>query len=112
MLKQNAIYITPDEHTTYLVGPEGVVWLTPSLGGESFILAARNDLERSQAARFVGDLLQMGLVPYGLPVNQQAIVAMFGGSPIRDCTWLPWPEAPQPVGDPGDTLPTQAAVIA
>ena len=111
MLTQETTYITPDNTTKYLVGPEGLVWITPALGGDSFIMAARSDEERQRAARFIGELLNMGLVPYGMPLNQRATVAVFGGSPIRECAWLPWQEAPQPLGDPGDELPTRAAII-
>ena len=102
--------VDPDNGTLYLVGPEGLVWTQPAVG-EPVIVAARNEAEQQAAAGFVGQLLAQGLVPYGLPLNQRVNVAMFGGSPIRDCAWVPWAEAPAPTGDPGDTLPTRAAVI-
>jgi hypothetical protein len=111
MLQQKTIYIEPNGQTNYLVGPEGLVWVTPTLGGESFIMAARSETEREKATRFIGELLNMGLVPYGLPLNQRVNVAMFGGGPLRDCQWIFWEDAPYPAGDPGDDLPSRAAVI-
>jgi hypothetical protein len=110
MLAVKVKIIAPDEDTRYLVGPEGLVWTQPATG-EPYILAARNENERQAAAGFVGELLAMGAVPYGLPLNQRAIVACFGGSPIRDCVWMPHAEAPAPTGEEDDTLPAQAAVI-
>jgi len=103
-------FIEPDENTCYLVGPEGLVWTQPSIG-EPFILAARNEQERKTAELFVGELLEQGLVPYGLPLNQRQIQAMFGGSAIRDCQWVAASDAPAPCGDEGDTLPTRAATV-
>lgn len=109
--KIEVLPITPDETTLYLVGPEGLVWVQPAIG-EAVIIAARDEMEQLFAAAHVGELLRMGLVPYGLPLNQRAAVAMFGGSPLRDCRWLPWADAPAPTGaDQGDPLPTQAVVI-
>ena len=110
MLAVTATIITPDADTQYLVGPEGLVWTQPAVG-DAYIVAARNEAERLAAAGFVGGLLSMGLVPYGLPLNQRAIVAMFGGSPIRECRWVMAADAPAPTADAGDTLPTRAAVI-
>lgn len=109
-LEVQADIFTPDADTCYLVGPEGTVWTQPALG-EPFILAARTETERLAAAAFVGELLTLGLVPYGVPLGQRATVAMFGGSPIRECAWVPWAEAPAPVGDLGDDLPTEARAI-
>lgn len=103
--------IEPDAETFYLVGPTGeTVWAQPGLG-DPHIIAARNEHERETAAAFVGELLKMGLVPYGLPLNQRVNQAMFGGSPVRDCQWVRYQDAPEPKGDAGDTLPTRAAVI-
>ncbi|MBM4467398.1 MAG: hypothetical protein FJ014_17890 [Chloroflexi bacterium] len=102
-------FIEPDENTCYLVGPEGLVWTQPSIG-EPFILAARNEQERKTAELFVGELLEQGLVPYGIPLQQRATRALFGGSPIRDCRWVHHTDAPAPTGE-DDELPTRAAVI-
>lgn len=110
MLQMQVEIIQPDDHTKYLVGPEGLVWVQPSLG-ESHIIAARNETETETAALFIGELLRMGLVPYGIPLNQRVNVAMFGGSPIRDCRWVLWSEAPTPQGLPDDELPTKAAIV-
>ena len=111
MLAVETMIIAPDENTAYLVGPEGLVWTVPAMGGDAFILAARDDAERARAVAFVGVLLDMGLVPYGVPLNQRGAVAMFGGPPTRGCRWVPWNAAPAPEGDPGDELPTVAAVL-
>ena len=78
MLSVKPTRIAPDDTTCYLVGPEGLVWTQPAIG-EPFSLAARSEAERENAAAFVGELLRMGLVPYGLPLNQRAVVALFGG---------------------------------
>lgn len=111
MLETRATQVECDDATEFLVGPEGLVWVEPSIG-EPFILAARNEEEKERAARFVDALLAMGLVPYGLPLNQRATVALFGGSPIRDCHWVPWKEAPLPVGEDDDQpLPNRACVV-
>ena len=110
MLKVEVKFIEPDETTCYLVGPDGLVWVQPAIG-EPVILAARNEAEAKAAESHVNDLLQMRLVPYGLPLNQRVIQAMFGGPATRDCRWVKYTEAPDPKGDAGDTLPTRAAVI-
>lgn len=110
MLEQRTQTITPSDKTHYLVGPEGLVWVQPAIG-EPIVIAANNEEHRNQAVLFVGQLLTMGLVPYGMPLNQRVTVALFGGSPLRDCQWVHHSEAPVPTGDEGDTLPTQAAVI-
>lgn len=110
MLEMQATQVKCDDATLFLVGPEGLVWVQPSIG-EPFILAARNEEEKVRAARFVGALLAMGLVPYGLPLNQRSIVALFGGSPIRDCHWVPWKEAPLPECDDDEPLPCRACVV-
>lgn len=102
--------IEPDASTQYLVGPEGLVWVQPAIG-EPVILAARTEEEQQGIAAHVGELLRMGLVPYGMPLNQRVIVAMFGGSPLRECRWVHWADAPAPQGDEGDTMPTQAVVV-
>lgn len=107
-LQVNVTEIQPDEATCYLIGPEGTVWVQPSIG-EAHIIAARNESEQRNAAAFVKELLDMGLVPYGLPLNQKVVQAMFGGSAIRDCQWTPYAQAPAPLGD--EPLPTRAAVI-
>ena len=104
-------YIEPDESTAYLVGAEGTVWTQPAIGGDAFILAARNEQERQAAELFVAELLKQGLIPYGLPLHQKQIRAMFGGSAVRDCRWMIHTDAPTPTGDDGDDLPTRAAVI-
>jgi len=103
MLQVQATIITPDDTTEYLVGPEGLVWTQPAFG-KPYIVAARNEQEKQRATEFIGELLQMRLVPYGLPLNQKATRAMFGGSPIRDCQWVPFAEAP------ANGLPTNATV--
>lgn len=108
MVKVNAKIITPDENTFYLVGAEGTVWTQPALG-DPYILAAQTDADKRAAAQFVGALLQQNQVPYGMPLTQRVNVAMFGGSPLRDCEWVKWSDAPAPSG--GDPLPTQAAII-
>jgi hypothetical protein len=110
MLKMQMKTITPTDATMYLVGPEGLVWVQPSIG-DAQIVAANNEHDQEAAAAFIGALLDMGLVPYGVPVNQKVIVATFGGSPIRDCHWVTWSDAPAPTGEPGDTLPTQAGIV-
>jgi hypothetical protein len=103
-------FIEPDEDTCYLVGPEGLVWTQPSIG-EPF-LAARNEQERKTAELFVGELLEQGLVPYGIPLQQRVTRAVFGGAPIRDCRWVKHTDAPAPTGeDDEDELPKRAAVI-
>ncbi len=107
-LKVNVKEIQPDDATCYLVGPEGLVWVQPAIG-DAHIIAARNETERTLAAVFVKELLDMGLVPYGLPLNQKVVQAMFGGSAIRDCQWVRHDQAPAPQGD--EPLPTRAAVI-
>ena len=109
MLKTNVQIITPDQDTAVLVGPEGLVWVQPAIG-EPVILAARNEAERAAAAQHIIDLLTMGLVPYGLPLNQASIVAMFGGPVTRGCAWVPASEAPQPEG--GEPLPTTYVAFA
>lgn len=110
MIKISVEWIDPDDNTCYLVGPDGLVWAQPAIG-EAHIIAARNKQERQTATLYIGELLTMGLVPYGLPLNQRVTVATFGGSPIRDCQWVKHTDAPAPTGDEGDTLPTRAAVI-
>lgn len=110
MLQMQMTAIEPDGDTKYLVGPEGLVWVQPAIG-ESHIIAARNEHEEKTATLFIGELLNMGLVPFGIPLNQRATVAMFGGSAIRDCRWMLWSDAPAPAGVPEDELPTQAGAV-
>ena len=111
MLQVEVIFIEPDETTMYLVGPEGLV-REQSESGEPIILAARNEQEAQAAADHLTDQIRMGLMPYGLPLNPNAVQGLFGGgSALRDCRWVKWSDAPQPTGDAGDTLPTKAAVI-
>jgi len=110
MLRVNVTTLEPDDDTLYLVGPEGLVWMQPAIG-EPHIIAARNDTERQTAEMFVGALLEQGLVPYGLPLNQRVNQAMFGGSPIRDCRWVKHTDAPPPTGEADAELPKHAAVI-
>lgn len=110
MLQVSVDAITPDDSTAYLVGPEGLVWVQPAIG-DAHIVAARTDEERAAAERYIAELLDMGLVPYGMPLNQRQIVAMFGGPWTRDCRWVHWQDAPEPAGDPGDDLPTHAGVV-
>jgi hypothetical protein len=94
-----------------LIGPEGVVWVQPAFGA-SVIIAARNGAERAAAVAWIAALLQMGLVPYGLPSDQRLAHALFGGSAIRDCTWLAAVDAPAPRGDGegGYELPTRYVI--
>src|SRR3990167_986225 len=87
MMKISVEWIDPDDDTYYLVGPQGLVWAQPAIG-EPHIIAARDEHERQTAALYVGELLNMGLVPYGMPLNQRATLAMFGGLPLRDCQWV------------------------
>ena len=104
-------FIEPDQDTYYLVGPEGLVWSQPAFG-DPFILAARNEQERKAAGLFVDELLEQGLVPYGLPLNQKQIQAMFGGSAIRDCQWVAASDAPAPCSeDAEDILPLHPATV-
>ena len=110
MLTVTITPITPDKQTYYLVGPEGLVWVQPAVG-EPHIIAARNDEERQAAAQFIAELLNQGLVPYGLPLGHRATVALFGGPVTRDCRWIVHADAPLPTGDAGDELPAHAAVI-
>ena len=110
MLEQRIENIEPNEETHFLVGPEGLVWTQPAIG-EPVIIAANSEENRKQAAAFIWSLLNMGLVPYGMPLTQREIVALFGGSPLRDCRWVHHTKAPEPTGDDGDTLPTQAAIV-
>jgi hypothetical protein len=110
MLKTTVEWITPDANTLYLVGAEGLVWTQPAIG-EAFTLAARNADEQRAAAVFVANLLELGLIPYGMPLNQRVIVAMFGGNALRDCQWVHHANAPQPTGDADAQLPKRAAVI-
>ena len=100
MLSVRGEYLVPDATVHALVGPEGTVWTQPATG-EPFIVCARNEAERTAASAFVADLLRMGLVPYGLPTNQRATVALFGGPVLRDCQWVPWAEAPMPQDEDG-----------
>lgn len=108
MLKTNVSIIDPDRDTSVLVGPEGIVWVQPAIG-DSVIIAARSEAERAAAAAHIADLLNMGLVPYGLPLDQRVQVAMFGGPVTRGCEWVRWDEAPAPTGDA--PLPTAYAVF-
>ena len=110
MLQVKVKTIDPDDNTIYLVGPEGLVWVQPTIG-ESHIVAARNEQERQAATLYISELLNMGLVPFGIPLNQRVTVAMFGGSPIRDCRWVLWSLAPTPEGVPENELPTQAGIV-
>lgn len=110
MLTVDARVIEPDADTVFLVGPEGLVWTQPAIG-DPYIVAARNDAERTNAAQFILGLLEMGLVPYGLPLGQRALVAVFGGPMLRDCEWVHHAEAPAPGGAEAGVLPTRAAVI-
>ena len=108
MLKTTIQTITPDQDVCVLVGPEGLIWVQPAIG-EPVILAARNEAERAAAAQHISDLLAMGLVPYGMPIDQRVRVAMFGGPVTCGCVWVPASEAPAPEG--GDPLPTAYAVF-
>lgn len=109
MLKTTVTTITPDQDTHVLVGPEGLVWTQPAIG-EPVILAARSESERAAAAEHIAALLGMGLVPYGLPLDQRVQVAMFGGPVTRGCEWVRYDAAPAPAGD--EPLPTVYAVFA
>ncbi|MDP2662029.1 MAG: hypothetical protein Q8R28_14995 [Dehalococcoidia bacterium] len=113
MIQVAVDWIVPDDETEYLMGPEGLVWVQPAFD-EPHIVAARDGLERDRAARYIGSLLQMGLVPYGLPLNQRVNIALFGGGPLRDCTWVRHADAPAPAGDAhgGEGLPTKAAIVS
>lgn len=110
MLQMQITVIEPDDSTKYLVGPEGLVWVQPAIG-ESHIIAARNEQEEQTATLFIKALLDMGLVPFGIPLNQRVTIATFGGSPIRDCRWVLWSLAPAPEGVPENELPTRAGVV-
>lgn len=104
MLAVKTTYIDPTDETHVLIGPEGVVTVTPALGGDSFILSARNDGERIRAGTFLTSLLDMGLVPDGLPLNHRVNVALFGGNVFRDCAWVHHGQIEHP-------MTTQLAVI-
>lgn len=108
MLKAEVKIIAPDQDTYVLVGPEGLVWVQPAIG-EPVILAARHAAECAAAAEHIAALLGMGLVPYGLPLNQRVLVSMFGGPVTRGAQWAAWDEAPPPAG--GEPLPTAYAVF-
>jgi hypothetical protein len=111
MLAVETTYIDPTPETHILVGPEGTVMVEPALGGDPFILAANTDGERVRAAMFIKELLDMGLVPYGLPLNHKANVALFGGSVLRDCGWVRHGRQPQAVTEDGRVV-RRLAVIA
>lgn len=68
MLAVNVTVLEDPTGAFVLVGPEGVVWTQPAIG-EAYIIGARNEEERRYADAFVGELLRMGLVPWGLPLN-------------------------------------------
>ena len=109
MLKTTVTTITPDQDTYVLVGPEGLVWTQPAIG-EPVILAARSESERAAVAEHIAALLGMGLVPYGLPLDQRVQVAMFGGPVTRGAQWVRYDAAPAPAGD--EPLPTNYAVFS
>src|SRR5690554_6938789 len=109
-MTQRVLFIEPGEETHFLVGPEGLVWTQPALD-DPFIIAADNTEDRRAARDFIAGLLGLGLVPYGVPLNHRQNIAMFGGSATRDCRWVHHADAPTPTGDPGDELPTRAAII-
>lgn len=109
-MTQRVLFIEPSDETYYLIGPEGLVWTQPLLD-PPYILAANNKEDRKAASDFIAGLLGLGLVPYGVPLNQRQNIAMFGGPATRDCQWIHHSQAPAPTGDEGDELPTQAAII-
>lgn len=111
MFIANVEIIQPDDETYFLVGPDGkLVWFYDAF--DAYIIAARNDAERNRADAFIGQLLKIGLVPFGMPLNQRATVAMFGGRWTRDCRWVPHTDAPPPTDAPdGDPLPEKVCVI-
>lgn len=108
MLRTTVTTITPDQDTRVLVGPEGLVWTQPAIG-PAVIIAARSRAERAAAAEHIADLLAMGLVPYGLPLDQRVTVTLFNGPATRGCEWAHWDDAPAPEGP--DPLPTVYAVF-
>lgn len=108
--KQEVEFFTPTDSTHYLVGEDGLVWVQPAIG-EPFIIAADTEAQRNDVADFIWGLLHLGLVPYGLALNHRQQVAVFGGSRLRGCKWVPWQDAPQPKGDQGDELPTRPALV-
>jgi hypothetical protein len=73
-----------DENTKYLGGPEGLVWLQTA-EGTAYILAARNPQEIEIAERVMDEVIQAGIVPYGFPLNQKGICAMFNEKATRHC---------------------------
>lgn len=108
-LEIEARIISPDQDVYVLVGPEGLVWVQPVIG-EPVIVAARSEAERAAAAAHIGTLFGMGLVPYGMPLDQPVQVALYGGPVTRDCEWISVSAAPAPAG--GEPLPTRYAAFA
>lgn len=107
-VKVNAI--PPDENTRYMGGSEGTVWVQRA-DGEAYIVAARNDSEIQIAERIIAELIEVGVDPYGLPLNQKGISALFGEKATSDCIWLSPTSMPAPKGAPSDLLPTHAGVF-
>jgi hypothetical protein len=109
MRRQEVRFINASEDTYYLVGPEGLVWVEAA-GGEQYIVAANNPAERRTATIFLGQLLDMGLIPYGMPLLQRVFVNLFGGKPTRDCHWVHHTKAPPPIGQEGGQCSVRPAV--
>jgi hypothetical protein len=57
------------------------------------------------------EVIQAGIVPYGFPLNQKGICAMFNEKATRHCIWPSPSMMPQPKGAPDDELPKQAGLI-
>lgn len=102
--------IQQDENTRYLSGPAGPVWLQTA-EGTAYILAARNPGEIEIAERIIDEVIRSGIVPYGFPLNQKGICAMFNEKATAHCIWLSPTMMPQPKGVADDKLPTQAGLI-
>lgn len=103
--------IQPDENTRYLGGPEGTVWVQTA-EGNAYIVAARNPRGIQIAERVINEVIETGIVPYGFPLNQKGICAMFNEKATRHCIWLSPTNMPQPKGAPDDALPTVAGLIS
>jgi hypothetical protein len=102
--------IIPDENTRYLGGPEVTVWVQTAEGA-AYIIAARNDGEVQIAERVIDEVIEAGIVPYGFPLNEKGICAMFSEKETSHCIWLKHTNMPLAKGAPDDTLPTQAGLI-
>lgn len=102
--------IMPDENTRYLGGPEGTTWVRTA-EGTAYIIAARSDTEIKIAERLISQLIERRIVPYGFPLNQVGVCAMFNERATEHCIWLNHTLMPAPEGAKADALPTQAGLL-